>query len=45
MIKYVTDKENDSNVDLIQRVLKDIGLSYSLSSIEYNKQRQRIDYK
>lgn len=45
MINYVTDEEYDSNVDLIQRVFKDIGLSYSLSSIEYNKQLQRIHYK
>lgn len=44
-INYVTDEEYDSNVDLIQRVFKDIGLSYSLSSIEYNKQLQRIHYK
>ena len=45
VINYVTDEEYDSNVDLIQRVFKDIGLSYSLSSIEYNKQLQRIHYK
>lgn len=45
IINYVTDEEYDSNVDLIQRVFKDIGLSYSLSSIEYNKQLQRIHYK
>lgn len=45
MVNYVTDEEYDSNVDLIQRVFKDIGLSYSLSSIEYNKQLQRIHYK
>lgn len=45
MINYVTDDEYDSNVDLIQHVFKDIGLSYSLSSIEYNKQLQRIHYK
>ena len=45
MINYVTDEEYDSNVDLIQHVFKDIGLSYSLSSIEYNKQLQRIHYK
>lgn len=45
MINYVTDEEYDSNVDLIQRVFKDVGLSYSLSSIEYNKQLQRIHYK
>lgn len=45
MINYVTDEEYDSNVDIIQRVFKDIGLSYSLSSIEYNKQLQRIHYK
>lgn len=45
MVNYVTDEEYDSNVDLIQRVLKDIGLSYSLSSVEYNKQLQRIHYK
>lgn len=45
MVNYVTDEEYDSNVDLIQRVFKDIGLSYSLSSVEYNKQLQRIHYK
>lgn len=45
MINYVTDEEYDSNVDVIQHVFKDIGLSYSLSSIEYNKQLQRIHYK
>ena len=45
VINYVTDEEYDSNVDLIQHVFKDIGLSYSLSSIEYNKQLQRIHYK
>ena len=45
MLNYVTDEEYDSNVDLIQHVFKDIGLSYSLSSIEYNKQLQRIHYK
>ena len=45
MINYVTNEEYDSNVDLIQHVFKDIGLSYSLSSIEYNKQLQRIHYK
>ncbi len=45
MINYVTDEEYDSNVDLIQHVFKDIGLSYSLISIEYNKQLQRIHYK
>ena len=45
MVNYVTDEEYDSNVDLIQRAFKDIGLSYSLSSVEYNKQLQRIHYK
>ena len=45
MVNYVTDEEYDSNVDLIQRVFKDIGLSYSLSSVEYNKQLQRIHDK
>ena len=45
MVNYVTDEEYDSNVDLIQRVFKDIGLSYSLSAVEYNKQLQRIHYK
>lgn len=45
VINYVTDEEYDSNVDLIQHVFKDIGLSYSLSSIEYNKQLQRIHYR
>ena len=45
MINYVTNEEYDSNVDLIQHVFKDIGLSYSLSSIEYNKQLHRIHYK
>lgn len=45
MVNYVTDEEYDSNVDLIQRVFKDIGLSYSLSSVEYNKQLQRIHYR
>ena len=45
MVNYVTDEEYDSNVDLIQRVFKDIGLSYSLSSVEYNMQLQRIHYK
>lgn len=45
VINYVTDEEYDSNVDLIQSVFRDIGLSYSLSSIEYNKTLQRIHYK
>ena len=45
VINYVTDEEYDGNVDLIQHVFRDIGLSYSLSSIEYNKQLQRIHYK
>lgn len=45
MINYVTDEEYDSNVDLIQNVFRDIGLSYSLSSIEYNRQLQRIHYQ
>lgn len=45
VINYVTDEEYDSNVDLIQSVFKDIGLSYSLANIEYNRQLKRIQYQ
>lgn len=45
VINYVTDEEYDSNVDLIQGVFRDIGLSYSLISVQYNKQLQRIHYQ
>lgn len=45
VINYVTGDEYDPNVDLIQGVFRDIGLSYSLVSIQYNKQLQRIHYQ
>lgn len=45
MINYVTDEEYDPNVDMIQGVFRDIGLSYSLISVQYNKQLQRIHYQ
>lgn len=45
VINYVTGEEYDVNVDRIQGVFRDIGLSYSLISVEYNKQLQRIHYQ
>lgn len=45
VINYVTDEEYDGNVDLIQRVFRDIGLSYSLSRVEYNERLKKIQYQ
>lgn len=45
VINYVTDKEYDKNVDMLQKVFYDIGLSYSLSRVEYSKQLGRIQYQ
>lgn len=45
VINYVTNEEYDKNVDLLQRVYCDIGLSYSLSRVEYNEQVKRILYQ
>lgn len=45
VINYVTDEEYDGNVDLIQGVFRDIGLSYSLINIEYNERLKRIQYQ
>jgi hypothetical protein len=45
VINYVTNEEYDKNVDLLQKVFYDIGLSYSLSRVEYNRQLERIQYQ
>ncbi len=45
VINYVTDEEYDGNVDLIQGVFRDIGLSYSLSRVEYNERLKKIQYQ
>ena len=45
VINYITNEEYDKNVDLLQKVFYDIGLSYSLSRVEYNRQLERIQYQ
>ena len=45
VINYITDKEYDSNVDLIQGVFRDIGLSYSLINVGYSEKLQNIQYQ
>lgn len=45
VINYVTDEEFDTNVDLLQKVFYDIGLSYSLSRVEYNEQLKKVFYQ
>ena len=45
VINYVTDEEFDTNVDLLQKVFYDIGLSYSLSRVEYNELLKKVFYQ